>query len=69
MATIFNTDERYYGHHFESMAQQWRQFDAALAAIGSAVVKTFRDQESKRYLRTMPDYMLDDIGIGWHQAQ
>ncbi|MEM7206357.1 MAG: DUF1127 domain-containing protein [Pseudomonadota bacterium] len=63
MATILYTDVRYYSAHFESMAAQWRQFDSAIRRLGAIPARYFRNREAKRYLRSLPDYLLDDIGI------
>ena len=69
MATIMYSDQRYYSSHFESMAQQWRQMDNALAGALMSVVRYFRNRSAKRYLRELPDYLLDDIGISREQLQ
>ena len=63
MATVLYSDVKYYGPHFESMAKQWRQIDLALAGAITSVVRYFRNRNAKRYLREMPDYLLEDIGV------
>ena len=63
MATVLYTDVRYYGPHFESMAAQWRQIDAALNQVFSSVAGYFRNRAAKAYLRELPEYLLEDIGV------
>ena len=63
MATVLYTDVRYYGPHFESMAKQWRQIDNALSGLVGNVVGYFQDRAAKRYLRSLPEYLLEDMGL------
>jgi len=63
VTTIFFTDVSDNRPNFETITRQWRQLGAVVTASGSAVVKYFRDRETKSYLRTLPDYLLDDVGI------
>ncbi len=63
MATVLYSDVRYYGPHFESMAAQWRQFDKALGSLVNNVVGYFQDRAAKRYLRSLPEYLLEDMGL------
>jgi len=63
MATIMYINVRYYAAHFESMASQWRALDNAIKRLLEMPVRYFRHRAVKRYLRSLPDYLLDDVGL------
>ena len=63
MATVLYSDVNYYGPHLESMARQWRPFESLVSRAIACVVQYVRDESAKRYLRELPDYLLEDIGV------
>ncbi len=69
MSTVLYTDVRYYGPHFESMARQWRNTEQAIVGAVVAVNRYFANRAAKQYLRELPDYLLEDIGVNRFQLR
>ena len=69
MSTVLYTDVRYYGPHFESMARQWRQIECAVVGAVKVIDRYFANRAAKQYLRELPDYLLEDIGVERYQLR